>query len=48
MDRKLFPPDVEEYLHSVCLNALLRAIENGTYKLPDDSDETELLQVSNS
>lgn len=48
MDRKLFPPDVEEYLHSICLNAILRAIENGTYKPLDDNDEIEFLQASNS
>ncbi|EJW14780.1 hypothetical protein [Paenibacillus alvei] len=48
MDRKLFPPDVEEYLHSICLNAILRAIENGTYKPPDDNAEIELLEASSS
>ncbi|BFH15655.1 hypothetical protein WJ0W_003531 [Paenibacillus melissococcoides] len=51
MDRKRFPPDVEEYLHRVCLNAVLRAIENGTYKQPQDNQdntEVELLKAGNS
>lgn len=32
MGRKQFSPDVEEYLHKVCLNAVLRAMNNGTFK----------------
>ncbi|GAC42766.1 hypothetical protein [Paenibacillus popilliae] len=48
MGRQLFPPDVEEYLHKICLNAILRAIESGAFKPPEERTNLELLQLSDS
>jgi hypothetical protein len=32
--QRKFPPDVEKFIHELCANAILRAIQNGTYKPP--------------
>jgi hypothetical protein len=41
-----FPPDVDDFLHEICVNAIIRAINNGTYKgetyvLNEDASENE-------
>ncbi len=35
MIQRKFPPDVEKFIHELCANAILRAIQNGTYKPTD-------------
>ncbi|ETK29787.1 hypothetical protein ERIC1_1c33460 [Paenibacillus larvae subsp. larvae DSM 25719] len=35
MGQKRFPPDVEEFIHRLCVEAIFRAIKNGTYKYPN-------------
>lgn len=30
-----FPPDVDDFIHRIIANAVMRAIRNGTFKHPD-------------
>gem|GEM_PF-6455818 len=36
-----FPPDVEDFIHQICVKAVLRAIQNGTYKGPEIKQSSE-------
>lgn len=36
-----FPPEIENFIHEICANAILRAAQNGTLDPAETETETE-------